>query len=297
MAFAANQLRYAAQHATAGASLLRARRVAASGLPRGALHALRATAQRRACSSCHAPPRALALRREAPAALRRVGWSDTARRMSSDAAKARTGEVGKAGEASTAPATPVQPPAPEAAGSGVGATPPPPMSPPSQHVETGNFFFDNPGLFAALFIGSVVGYFYYNKRGGDARTAVIASIEEQAVVSPREIRQLREDNEITCVLACVVTARALARVGVCHELTRDVPRASMRPARRPDKFENLVKAALAEHTDGQPMTYADFNRLLLEHLFVDAADVVNWGVRQPLLAHSAPATHEVAIRC
>ena len=145
-----------------------------------------------------------------------------ARRMSTDVAKARASEAAKAGEASAsapgAATTPVAPPATGAGAAAGGGASPPPLSAPTQHVETGNFFFDNPGVFAALFIGSVVGYFYYNKRGGDARTAVIASIEEKAVVSPREIRQLREDNEITCVPAAASCVGGV-HVGVALSLT------------------------------------------------------------------------------
>ena len=95
--------------------------------------------------------------------------------------------------------------------------------------------------------------------------------------------------------------------GRCARGCGVVPDASLRawlPARdvvcccyrSPDKFSNLVKAALAEHTDGKPMTYADFNRLLLEHLFVDAGDVVNWGVRRPCYA-AMPRLLELTAGC
>jgi len=73
-----------------------------------------------------------------------------------------------------------------------------PMSAPAhQHVDTGNFFLDNPALFGSLFVVCTCSYFYYNKRGNDARTELIDSIDADAAVSPREIRQLREDNNIT----------------------------------------------------------------------------------------------------
>ena len=188
-------------------------------------------------------------------------------RRFSTAGKGKPTEVVEATEATEVGAAGARPTdAAAAAGAGAGAT-----------GETGNFFFDNPGLFAALFIGSVIGYFYYNKRGADLRTSIIASIDEEAAVSPREIRQLRDDNSITCVASSCGSVGWLVMLMVCLCVVAwwcmDV-----RVFLRTDKFDKLTKAALAEFPDG-PIPYDEFNRLVVEHLFDNASQLVHWGVR------------------
>jgi len=46
-----------------------------------------------------------------------------------------------------------------------------------------------------------------------------------------------------------------------------------------DKFNKLIESTLEEFADGRPVSYADFNRLLMENVFTDG-DMVHWGVRQ-----------------